>query len=153
MSELDPRIVAALADVGVFTPDPENELHQRLVSALTRTLGQPQGVVLTALRWVYSWALEREGDELANARADYESLVARHVIRFRDAGEKSGEMATKRAEAQDEVRAANLRFRLAEQRERLARKRLDACADQIKVWQTLSADQRAADQFHARSGV
>lgn len=150
---LDPRIAAELAEVGIFSPDPDNELHRRLVSALARTLGQSDGVKLTAMRWVYAWSLEQEGDELATARAEYESLLAQHVIRFRDAGEKSGEMCTKRAEALDDVKAANLRYRLAEQRERLARKRLDAAADQIKVWQSTNADRRAADQFHARTGV
>lgn len=150
---LDQRVVDALADVGIYTPDPKNGLHVRLVDALERTLGQPEGVKLTAMRWVYAWSLEQEGDELGNARAEYESLLAQHVIRFRDGGEKSGEMCTKRAEALDDVKTANLRYRLAEQRERLARKRLDAAADQIKVWQSTNADRRAADQFHARTGV
>lgn len=150
---LDPEIIDALAEVGIFSPDPADELHRRLVSALNRTLGQPEGVRLTAMRWVYAWDLERQGDEFATARAEYESLIAQHVIRFRDAGEKSGEMCTKRAEALDDVKAANLRYRLAEQRERLARKRLDAAADQMKVWQSTNADRRAADQYHARTGV
>jgi hypothetical protein len=151
--QLDPRIAGELAEVGIFSPDPENELHRRLVAALARTLGQPDGVKLTAMRWVYAWALEQEGDEFATARADYEVLIAKHIVRFRDDGEKSGEMATKRAEALDDVKAANLRYRLAEQRERLARKRLDTCADQIKVWQSLNANNRAADRFHAQTGV
>ena len=150
---LNPAVVEALAEVGIFQPDPNNALHVRLVDALERTLGQPDGVRLTAMRWVYAWALEQEGDELAEARSAYEALVARETIRFRDGGEKSGEMATKRAEALDQVKEANLRYRLAEQRERLARKRLDTCADQIKVWQSLNANNRAADRLHAQTGA
>lgn len=147
---LEPAVVDALAEVGIYSPDPGDELHVRLVGALRRTYLQPDGVKLTALRWVYAWDLERQGDELAAARAEYESLIAQHVIRFRDGGEKSGEMCVKRAEALEDVKAANLRYRLAEQRERLARKRLDAAADQIKVWTSLNADRRAADVAHAR---
>ena len=150
---LEPAIVDALAEVGIYSPDPSDELHKRLVSALRRTVGHADGARLVALRWVYAWDLERQGDELAEARAEYDSLVAREVIRFRDAGEKSGEMCLKRAEALDGVKEAHLRYRLAEQRERLARKRLDAAADQIKVWQSVNADRRAADQFHARTGT
>lgn len=147
---LEEHVADALAEVGIYSPDPAEPLHQRLVSALRRTAGQPDGVRLTAMRWVYAWDLEHQGDELAAARAEYESLLAQHVIRFRDGGEKSGEMCTKRAEALDDVKSANLRYRLAEQRERLARKRLDAAADQIKVWQSVNADRRAADVAHAR---
>jgi len=150
---LDPDVVDALASVGIYQPDPADPVHVRLVEALERTIGQPDGVRLTAMRWVYAWALEREGDELAEARASYEALLASHIVRFRDDGEKSGEMCTKRAEARDDVKAANLRYRLAEQRERLARKRLDACADQIKVWSSLNANERAANLVHARTGV
>ena len=154
MSEpLEPAVLDSLAEVGIYSPDPKDELHLRLVAALRRTLGQPDGNRLVAIRWVFAWDLERQGDEVAVSRAEYDSLVAREVIRFRDGGEKSGEMCMKRAEALDGVKAAHLRFRLAEQRERLARKRLDAAADQIKVWQSVNADRRAADQFHARSAT
>lgn len=148
---LEPDVEAALAEVGIYSPDPTDELHRRLVDALRRTRGLPAGVRFTAMRWVYTWALEHAGDEFAEAKADYESKVARAVIRFRDGGERSGEMCTKRAEATDEVREAHLRYRIAEQRERLARKRLDTMADQIKVWQSVNADRRAADEFHART--
>ena len=105
------------------------------------------------MRWVFAWALEQEGTALAETRAAYDSLKARHVIRFRDAGERSGEMCEKRADAMDDVKDAHLSFRVAEQRERLARKRLDAISDQIKVWQSLNANERAADFHHARSGT
>jgi hypothetical protein len=148
---LEPDVVAALAEVGIYSPDPTDELHRRLVDALRRTRGEPDGIRFTAMRWVYSWALEQAGDEFATAKSEYEAKVAKAVIRFRDAGERSGEMCTKRAEATDEVQQANLRYRVAEQRERLARKRLDTMADQIKVWQSVNADRRAADQFHART--
>jgi len=153
VSALPEEFAAELAAVGIYTPDPSNELHRRLVEAMQRTRGSSRGNQLVAMQWVFNWDLERQGAEFAEAKTEYESLVAKLVVRFRDAGEKSGEMCVRRAEADDEVRAVALRFRLAEQLERLARKRLETVRNQIEVWRTSSADQRAADAYHARTGV
>lgn len=153
MAALDPDIVAALDEVGIYNPDPKDELHQRLVAALFRTRGMSQGVQLVAMQWVFNWDLGRQGDRFANAKATFEALVAAHEVRFRDAGEKSGEMCHKRAMALPDVQAAHLEYRLSEQLERLARKRLDTIKNQISVWQSENANQREADKFHAREGV
>ena len=40
MSELDADVAEVLAEVGVFEPDPQNEVHQKLVAAIRRTRGQ-----------------------------------------------------------------------------------------------------------------
>lgn len=152
-AELPPNIKAQLDEVGIFQPDPTDELHQRLVAALSRTGTGTRGNQLVAMQWVFNWDLGRQGDRFAHAKADYEALVARHVVKFRDAGEKSGAMCEKRAEAEDDVKAAHLEYRLAEQLERLARKRLDTIKNQIEVWRSENADRRVADGFHARTGT
>lgn len=153
MADLEPDIVAALAEVGIFDPNPADELHQKLVAALRRTRGDGEGVRLVALQWVFNWDLGRYGVEFAESKADYEALVAKHVVRFRDGGEKSGAMCEKRAEAEPDVKAAHLRYRLAEQLERLARKRLETIKNQIEVWRSRNADRRVADRFHTEQGT
>lgn len=146
-------VLDALAEVGIYSPDPSNELHRHLVDAIQRTAGEMEGVRLVAMQWVFGWDMGRQGREFAEAKAAYEVEQAKAVIRFRDGGEKSGAMCEKRAEADPAVAAANLRFRLAEQLERLARKRLDTISNQIKVWQSRNANEREADRFHAREGA
>jgi len=153
VSGLAEEFAAELAAVGIYQPDPTNELHRRLVEAIARTRGSSRGNQLVAMQWVFNWDLERQGAEFAEAKTEYEALVAKAVVRFRDAGERSGEMCVRRAEAEDDVRAAALRFRLAEQLERLARKRLETVRNQIEVWRSENADRRVADSFHARSGT
>ena len=147
---LAPDVVAELEAVGIYNADPEDELHKRLVAALYRTRGASRGNRLVAMQWVYNWDLGRYGTEFATARADYESMKAIHIVVFRDAGEKSGAMCDTRAEALPEVKAAHLRYRVAEQLERLARKRLDTITNQIEVWRSEEATQRKADDFQAR---
>lgn len=140
-----------LAAVGIFDPDPGDELHRRLVDALKRTRGHSRGAQLVALQWVFTWDLRRYGREFAEAKTRYEVLVAMHMVTFRDAGEKSGAMCETRAAALPEVAEANLRYRLAEQLERLARKRLDTISNEIEVWRSENANVRAADAHSARS--
>lgn len=150
---LSADVIDALEEVGIYAPDPSDELHRRLVSALVRTSGMSKGSRLVALQWVFGWDMGRQGREFAQAKAAYETELAKAVIRFRDQGEKSGAMCEKRAEADPSVHAANLRYRLAEQLERLARKRLDTVSNQIKVWQSENANEREADRTHAREGI
>ena len=149
-AELEPYIRSELALIGVPDPDPADELHVRLVETFRRMRGSSRGSLLIALEWVFNWDLERKSAEFARAKSDYESLLARHIVRFRDGGEKSGEMCTNRAEALDDVAVAHLRYRLAEGVERLARRRLDTIAHQTEVWRTEQANERAADAFTAR---
>lgn len=149
MGNLDPSLSKELERIGVFSPEPENQLHRRLVDALVRTRGDSRGEQLTALQWVLNWDLQEQGIEFSRAKTDYERIRAKLIVKFRDAGEKSGEMAGMRADATDEVYLAHLRYRLAEQTERLARKRLDTISNEIDVWRSLNADRRKADAFHA----
>jgi hypothetical protein len=150
---LDPRIAQQLAEIGIDSPSQTDPLHVRLVDALWRTMALSEGERLTAIQWVFNWDLGRQGVEFAESKTAYETELAKAVVRFRDDGEKSGEMCIKRAEATDEIRAAALRFRLAEQLERLARKRLETVRNQIEVWRSQNATRRAADSFHGSRGV
>lgn len=150
---LEPDVVRDLSNIGIDNLDPKNELHVRLVDAMRRTRGMSEGNRLVALQWVFNWDLGRYGQEFAESRADYEQIRAKQIVKYRVEGEKSGAMCEMRADATDEVKAANLRYRLAEQLERLARKRLDTVRNQIEVWRSENASQRVADQHHARSGT
>jgi hypothetical protein len=140
-----------LAAVGIFDPDPAQELHVRLVAAIERTRGHSRGAQLVAMQWVFTWDLRRYGREFAEAKTAYEVLHARRQVEFRDAGEKSGAMCATRADAMPDVAEAHLRYRLAEQLERLARKRLDTISNEIEVWRSENANVRAADALTARS--
>lgn len=140
-----------LAAVGIFEPDPRDELHVRLVDAIKRTRGHSRGAQLVALQWVFTWDLRRYGREFAEAKTRYEVLHAMREVEFREAGEKSGAMCSTRADALPDVAEANLRYRLAEQLERLARKRLDTISNDIEVWRSENANVRAADAHSARS--
>ena len=153
MAELTPAIKAQLEEVGIYAPSHLVELDRRLVAALARTEAGSRGVQLVAMQWVFGWDMGRAGDEFAKAKTAYEVLTAMHEVKFRDAGERSGEMCGKRAAALPEVYAANLRYRLAEQLERLARKRLDTIKNQIEVWRSQNANEREADRVHARVGT
>jgi len=146
---LDPEYAAALAELGIFEPDEDNELHRRLVDALSRTRRLPEMSRISAIRFVCLWDMGRYGEELAEARAAYDALHAKVTLRHRVAGEKSGEMCRAAADADPEVEAAHLRYRLAEQLERLARKRLDAIDGEFEAARSLNANRRAADRGHA----
>lgn len=146
-------IIEDLAAIGIDDLDPTNDLHLRLVDACQRTQGSSPGNRLVALQWVFNWDLGRYGKEFAESKADYEQLRAKAIVRFRDDGEKSGAMCEQRADATDEVRDAHLRYRLAEQLERLARKRLDTVRNQIEVWRSENATARVMDGYHGRTGT
>ncbi|TDW30990.1 hypothetical protein [Cryobacterium psychrophilum] len=153
MADMTPAIALQLEEVGIYAPSHLNELDRRLVAALDRTAISGRGAQLVAMQWVFGWDMGRAGKEFADAKAAYEVLTAMHEVKFRDAGERSGEMCGKRAAALPDVNAANLRYRLAEQLERLARKRLDTIKNQIEVWRSMNANEREADRVHAHVGT
>lgn len=190
---LDRDIADALSEVGIYEPDPENELHRRLVDALYRTRGQILGARYVAMQWVFDWDLGRHADGAAEAESDYarisevrrlelgteaakakdawQNLRGSEIVRVRDAGERNAEIAGMRADLVEKVRAAFLEKELAELRAKnaesddqvaaarsrrettkalvsLAKSRAYTIANQIKVWQSLNANQRAADRAH-----
>lgn len=149
----DGEIVQFLATLGIDDLDPHNPFHLRLVDACHRTKGMLLGARLVALEWVFNWDLERYGTEWATAKTEYEVARAKAIVRFRDEGEKSGAMCEVKADALDEIRDLHLRYRVAEQMMRLANKRVGTIKNQMEVWRSQNANQRAADQFHARTGV
>jgi len=144
----------SLRAIGLMSPDPDDELHVALVNTVLRLgAGAAQGVVLTAMRWDINWAQKDAGVAFAKAKVDYEHLVASVSTRAIAEGSARGErVSVAFAEKLAEVEAYEhkLRYLLAEKREQSLRKMLDTIETQVEVWRTGRADERAADQAHAR---
>lgn len=147
---LEPEIAAQLRELGLDHPDPLDPLHVKLVATLRRLRGQSQGARLVALKYDFNWELLAAGVEFAKAKTDYEHHIDKEAVRFRVEGEKSGDMALRRANASDEAYVLLLKFRLAEQRERAMRKFLDTLSNAFDNHRTDRADARAGNQFHAQ---
>lgn len=103
--------------------------------------------------WIYQRDLEYQMQIFAQRKTEHGRMVGRHVIRARMDGERSADVATMKAEQEDDVYAAHLAYRVAEQMitaDKEALKILHAQLDQLR---TEAADRRAADQFQARTQV
>lgn len=140
-----------LRSIGLTEPDPDVELHVRLVNAVLRLgAGAAYGRQLTAMRFEFAWALESAGREFAQAKTDYEHklAVAKAALMLKDGF--SGVKAQAIAEADPGLYELLLTYRLAELRERAMRKFLDAIENAVEVWRTGRADERAADRAHAQ---
>lgn len=153
VAPLSPDILAALQDIGLQNPDPTDPLHVRLVNALFRTRGNSKGAQLVALQFEFNWELKDAGRIFAKSKTDYEHYLDKESTRFRLEGEKSGDMALRRANASDEAYRLLLEYRLAEQRERAMRKFLETLRSAFENHRTDRADDRAANSFQARGGV
>lgn len=140
-----------LRSIGLLEPDPEDALHVALVNSVLRLgPGAAYGRQLTAMRFEFAWALSAAGAEFAKAKTDYEHRLAKaKAVLMLEKG-FSGVKAQAIAEADDALYELQLRYRLAELRERAMRKFLDAIENAVEVWRTGRADERAADQAHAR---
>jgi hypothetical protein len=146
---LEPDVLHQLREIGLENPDPANPLHVKLVATLRRMRGQSQGARLVALKYDFNWELIAAGKEFATAKTDYEHHIDKEAVRFRLEGEKSGDMALRRANASDEAYVLLLKYRLAEQQERAMRKFLDTLSNAFDNHRTDRADARAGNQFHA----
>jgi len=125
----------------------------------------------------YAQVLELRALELderaAMARDKYEQLRSAEIVKARDAGERNADIAAMRADlvpevriakreaeaaarlakhvdGDDQVAAARLASKVAKVEGRIARKQAWTISEQIKVWQSANANQRAADTAHAR---
>jgi hypothetical protein len=147
---LEADVLAQLQEIGLSNPDPRDPLHLKLVATLRRMRGQSSGARLVALKYDFNWELVAAGREFAQAKTDYEHHIDREAVRFRIEGEKSGDMALRRANATDEAYTLLLKYRLAEQRERAMRKFLDTLSNAFDNHRTDRADARAGNQFHAQ---
>lgn len=113
---------------------------------------------IIALMHAYNTDLEIQGATFAEAKAEHDRLKAIHTINKRYgrdglAPEKSGEMCTTYAESQDDVAAADLRYRLAEQMVAADKSKLSILHAELEKWRTEQANDRAADSFTARTGT
>lgn len=111
-----------------------------------------------ALMHTYNQDLEVQASTFARAKAEHDRLKAIHTINKRYgrdgmAPEKSGEMCTLYAESQDDVAAADLQYRLAEQLMGADKSKLSILHAELEKWRTEQANERAADSFQARTGT
>lgn len=110
--------------------------------------------MLVARMYIYAQDLERQCRIYAHAKSEYERRKAVHAMRQRyEKGEKSGEMADRFAEGQDDVFTAGLAYRTAENLMTADREMLKIMHAELEKWRTEQANERAADDLHRRTGV
>lgn len=119
-------------------------------------LSYPNRII--ALMHAYHTDMVAQAKTFADAKAEHDRLKAIHTMNKRYgrdgmAPEKSGEMATVYAEAQDDVAEMDLRYRLAEQLIAADKSKLAILHAELEKWRTEQANDRAADSFTARQGV
>lgn len=109
---------------------------------------------IIARMWVYHRDLELAGDAYASAKTDFERALGKDIVRIREAGERSAEVAERKSLAEnDAVYGRKLQYRTAEQRVAADKAALNILHAQLEDLRTQAADARAADQFQARTGT
>ena len=104
--------------------------------------------------YIYQRDLEHQGRIFAHAKAEHDRRKAKHTMEKRyKGGEKSGEMCSVFAEAQDDVFEADLAYRTAEQMVTADREALKVMHAELEKWRTEQANERAADDMHRRTGT
>lgn len=151
--EIPASVRERLRDLRITEPNPEVPLHVDIMDTLMRLDGAPHDVQLIALMWCYEQEEERQAEEYATAKTEYDRTLAIAVVRFRSQGEKSGEVAAHKAHAMDDeiVVTWHLRYRVAEQLIMAARNAQRILHADLSRWQTRQANERARDQFSARN--
>ncbi len=149
---LEPDVLQALRHLGLRTPDPEDPLHKRLVTALRLTRGESWGNQLVAIRFEFNWAHKDAGKRFAQARTDYENYVLQEKDRLVDEGMAVSKAALK-TEASEVASTLRTEYRAAEQEERALRLFLSTVQAALDNHRTDRADWRAADIEHGRTGT
>jgi hypothetical protein len=107
--------------------------------------------------WIYHYDFEVQGKVYADAKTYYERTKATLMISLMAAdveGKKlSAAAAEQHAEADPDVWRAALAYRTAEQMSTADREALKILHGQLEAWRTRKADERAADQFQARTAT
>ena len=101
--------------------------------------------------WIYHHDLEYQSWRFTAAKTDHGRLFARIVVQMRAEGEKSAEVAGRVADMDQAVHDAHLAYRLAEQMVVADKEALKILHAELETWRTHRADERAADQFQART--
>lgn len=131
-------------------PAEEWNLTEQL-NAATQNLRGANRVI--AAMWVWHREMKLAGADYATGKTEAERMLGRAVVRYRTEGERSADVAEKRAMAEDDqVYFARLKYRTAEQREKAARAALDVLQAELDNLRTQAADARAENMFMTRRG-
>lgn len=145
------QVAGVLRRYGIRDVDLAVPLHQDLVDAVARIGPGNEGALNVALSWCWQAELGRQGERRARAESEYQRAFGKAVVRYRARGEKSADVAAKRAEAEDDtVMAAHLEFRVAERLEQAARAALRILEMANDNYRSRVASERAQDRFHAQ---
>lgn len=128
-------------------------LEKDLADIKYRLSGQSRENQIIAEMWAYHTDLGRQARTYAGAKSHYQKRLSTVVVTERAAGEKSATAAEHTAESTDEVHAAHLAYRLAEQLLVVNRAALNILHAELDKLRTERADARAADQHMVRSGT
>lgn len=128
-----------------MTWDKNTALREVNASAL------PEESKIIKKMYVVHHDLEHQGKVYADAKSEFGRLYARVVVQMRTEGEKSAEVAGRVADMDPDVHAAHLAYRLAEQMVSADKEQLKILHAELEAWRTRKADERAADQFQART--
>lgn len=113
--------------------------------------------LIIARMWIYHRDLEFQVDTYARAKTYYERTKATLMTTMMTAdgeGKKMSAAAAEQfAEADPDVWKAALAYRLAEQLMTANREALKILHGELDAFRTRAADERAADQFQARTQV
>lgn len=112
--------------------------------------------VIIRKMWIYHYDFEVQGKVYAEAKTYYERTKATLMISLMAGGVDgtkglSAAAAEQHAEADPDVWRAALGYRTAEQMRTADREALTILHGELEAWRTRKADERAADQFTART--
>lgn len=107
--------------------------------------------LIIARMWVYHHDLEWRMQVYSDAKTEYDRRLSRVVVQMRNEGEKNYDVCKHVAHMDDEVHNAHLAYRLAEQMVSADKEALRILHAQLEAYRTEQANQRAADQFQART--
>lgn len=113
---------------------------------------------IIAMMHAYHADLVQQARIFAEAKSEHDrrKAVATMNKRYGREGleaEKSGEMCATYAESLDDVYAADVAYRLAEQMVSADKAKLQILHAELEKWRTEQANDRAADAFTARTGT
>lgn len=125
------------------------DLAEELANLAKGNLSGPNLII--ARMSAYLRDLRRQMGTYAEQKSEYDRKMSRIVVTMRNEGEKNYDVCKHVALMDEEVHAAHLAYRLAEQLITLDREALRVLHAQLDAYRTEAADQRAADQFQART--
>lgn len=128
-------------------------LERDLADIKYRLSGQSRENQIIAEMWAYHTDMGRQARIYAQAKSAYQQRLSTVVVTERAAGEKSATAAEHTAESRDDVHAAHVAYRLAEQLLNVNRAALNILHAELDKIRTERADARAADAHMARTGA